>query len=81
MATSDPIKVAAEIVAAFVSNNAISVGELPPLIEGLCASLKRCVGGEIASMLALFAARCGRWFLSSHVWTIRRCFEGHLLPS
>ena len=52
VATSDPIEMAAEIVAAFVSNNAISVGELPSLIEGKHASLKRCVGAEIAPVAA-----------------------------
>jgi predicted transcriptional regulator len=52
VATSDPIEMTAEIVAAFVSNNAIAVGELPSLIEGLYASLKRCVGGEIAPTAA-----------------------------
>jgi predicted transcriptional regulator len=39
------MELAAELVAAFVSNNSIAVGDLPPLIEGLYASFKRCAGG------------------------------------
>jgi len=44
------VKVAADIVAAFVSNNALPTGELPSLIESVYAALKGFEGsGEIAA--------------------------------
>ena len=49
MATSDPIELATEILAAFVANNAVPRADLPALFEGLHAALKRLAdGGEIA---------------------------------
>lgn len=46
MTTSDAIEIAAEIAAAFVSNNSLPAGELPALIEGVHAALKKSVGAE-----------------------------------
>ena len=46
MSTSDPIGLAAEILSAFVSNNAVTAGELPALFEGLHATLKRLADGR-----------------------------------
>jgi len=52
VAISDPIELAAEVLTAFVSNNAVTRGELPALFEGLHAILKRLVdGGEIVSVV------------------------------
>ena len=49
MATSDPIELATEIMAAFVSNNAVPRADLPALFEGLHSALKRLAdGGEVA---------------------------------
>ena len=49
MATSDPIELATEIMAAFVANNAVPRADLPALFEGLHAALKRLAdGGEVA---------------------------------
>jgi predicted transcriptional regulator len=48
VATSDPIELATEIMAAFVANNAVPRAELPALFEGLHASLKRLTDGEVA---------------------------------
>jgi hypothetical protein len=45
VAISDPIELAAEVLSAFVSNNAVTTGELPGLFEGLHATLKRLVDG------------------------------------
>ena len=49
MATSDPIELAAEILTAFVANNAVPRADLPALFEGLHSALKRLAdGGEVA---------------------------------
>ena len=49
MATSDPIELATEIMAAFVANNAVPRADLPALFEGLHSALKRLAdGGEAA---------------------------------
>ena len=48
MATSDPIELATEIMAAYVANNAVPRADLPALFEGLHASLKRLTDGEVA---------------------------------
>jgi predicted transcriptional regulator len=49
MSTSSPIELAAEIVAAFVSNNPLPKGELPTLIHGVNAAVtKLAVGPERA---------------------------------
>ena len=49
MATVNPIELAAEIVTAFVSKNAVPRGELPALIEAVHAAVKRLAeGGEVA---------------------------------
>jgi predicted transcriptional regulator len=49
VATSDPIELAAEILTAFVANNAVPRADLPALFEGLHATLKRLAGGgEVA---------------------------------
>ena len=48
MATSDPIELATEIMAAFVANNAVPRADLPALFEGLHAALKRLTDGEVA---------------------------------
>jgi predicted transcriptional regulator len=46
MSASDPIELAAEIVAAFVSNNPLPKGELPTLIQSIHAALARLAGGR-----------------------------------
>ena len=49
MATSDPIELATEIMAAYVGNNAVPRADLPALFEGLHSALKRLAdGGEVA---------------------------------
>ena len=49
MATSDPIELATEILAAYVANNAVPRADLPALFEGLHSALKRLAdGGEVA---------------------------------
>ena len=49
MATSDPIELATEIMAAYVANNAVPRADLPALFEGLHSALKRLAdGGEVA---------------------------------
>jgi predicted transcriptional regulator len=48
VATSDPIELATEIMAAYVANNAVPRADLPALFEGLHASLKRLADGEVA---------------------------------
>ena len=49
MATSDPIELATEIMAAYVANNAVPRADLPALFEGLHSALKRLTdGGEVA---------------------------------
>ena len=48
MATSDPIELATEIMAAFVANNAVPRADLPALFEGLHSALKRLAEGEVA---------------------------------
>ena len=49
MATSDPIELATEIMAAFVANNAVPRADLPALFEGLHSALKRLADrGEVA---------------------------------
>ena len=41
MSGSNPIELAAGVVAAFVSNNSVPVGELPALIQAVHASVKK----------------------------------------
>ena len=41
MATSDPIEVAVEIVAAFVSYNALPISELPTLLQSVHSAVNR----------------------------------------
>jgi predicted transcriptional regulator len=49
VATSDPIELATEIMAAYVANNAVPRADLPALFEGLHSALKRLAdGGEVA---------------------------------
>jgi predicted transcriptional regulator len=48
VATSDPIELATEIMAAFVANNAVPRADLPALFEGLHAALTRLTDGEVA---------------------------------
>jgi predicted transcriptional regulator len=49
VATSDPIELATEIMAAYVANNAVPRADLPALFEGLHSALKRLTdGGEVA---------------------------------
>ena len=48
MSGSDPIELAASVVAAFVSYNSVPVAELPTLIEAVHGSVKRCVDGTAA---------------------------------
>ena len=45
MSGSNPIELAAVVVAAFVSNNSVPVGELPALIQAVHTSLKRLTEG------------------------------------
>ena len=45
MSGSTPIELAAGVVAAFVSNNSVPVGELPALIQAVHTSLKRLEEG------------------------------------
>ena len=42
---SNPIELAAGVVAAFVSNNSVPVGELPALIQAVHTSMKRLAEG------------------------------------
>ena len=42
---SNPIELAAGVVAAFVSNNSVPVGELPALIQAVHTSIKRLAEG------------------------------------
>ena len=42
---SNPIELAARVVAAFVSNNSVPVGELPALIQAVHSSVKSLVEG------------------------------------
>ena len=45
MSGSNPIELAAGVVAAFVSNNSVPVGELPALIQAVHTSMKRLAEG------------------------------------
>ena len=45
MSGSNPIELAAGVVAAFVSNNSVPVGELPALIQAVHTSVKRLSEG------------------------------------
>ncbi len=45
MAKSNPVELAAEIVAAFVSNNPLPKGELPALIHALHSAVERITAG------------------------------------
>lgn len=45
MSGSNPIEVAAGVVAAFVSNNSVPVGELPALIQAVHTSIKSLAEG------------------------------------
>jgi predicted transcriptional regulator len=48
VATSDPIEVAVEIVAAFVSYNALPISELPTLLQSVHSAVNRAaVSGEV----------------------------------
>jgi predicted transcriptional regulator len=46
VATTDPIELAAGIVAAFVSYNSIPIAELPTLLQSVHAAVKRVSGSE-----------------------------------
>ncbi len=46
MSSSNPIELAAEVVAAFVSNNSVPVGELPALIQAVHTSIRRLAEGS-----------------------------------
>ena len=46
MSDSNPIELAAGVVAAFVSNNSVPVGELPALIQAVHTSIKRLAEGS-----------------------------------
>ena len=46
MSGSRPIELAAQVVAAFVSNNSLPVGELPALIQAVHTSVKRLAEGS-----------------------------------
>jgi predicted transcriptional regulator len=45
MAKSTPVKLAGEIVAAFVSNNPLPKGDLPPLIQAVHSAVERLAAG------------------------------------
>ena len=45
MSSSNPMGLAADVVAAFVSNNSLPVGELPALIHAVHTSIMRLRGG------------------------------------
>ena len=45
MATFSPVEQTAEVVAAFVSNNSLPIGELPTLIHAVHATVARLVSG------------------------------------
>jgi len=45
MAKSNPVELAAEIVAAFVSNNPLPKGELPALIQAVHSAVERLAAG------------------------------------
>ena len=45
MSGSSPIELAAGVVAAFVSNNSVPIGELPALIQAVHTSVKRLAEG------------------------------------
>jgi predicted transcriptional regulator len=45
MAKSNPVELAAEIVAAFVSNNHLPIGELPALIHAMHSAVERLAAG------------------------------------
>jgi predicted transcriptional regulator len=47
MGTSNPIELAAEIVAAFVSNNSVPPSELPTLIQSVHAGLLKIASGTV----------------------------------
>jgi predicted transcriptional regulator len=50
VATFDPVEVAADIVAAYVSSNSLPTGDLPSLLESVYAALKGFGGpGEVAA--------------------------------
>ena len=49
MATSNPVELAAEIVAAFVSNNPVPKGELPSLIEAVHSAVERLEKGPVTA--------------------------------
>jgi predicted transcriptional regulator len=46
VATSDPLELAIEIMAAFVANNSVARAELPALLEALHAAVKRLADGR-----------------------------------
>jgi predicted transcriptional regulator len=46
MGASNPIELAAEIVAAFISNNPLPKGELPPLIHAVHTAVVRLAAGS-----------------------------------
>jgi len=45
MATSNPVELAGEIVAAFVSNNPLPKGELPALIHAVYSAVEKLAAG------------------------------------
>ena len=52
---SNPIELAAGVVAAFVSNNSVPVGELPALIHAVHTSVKRLAEGPESTALQVEA--------------------------
>src|SRR5579863_1628374 len=53
--TFETLELASEIVAAFVSNNALPMAELPALIESVYAALKKLADSEDADEVAMAA--------------------------
>jgi predicted transcriptional regulator len=55
MATLSPIELAAEMVAAFVSNNSVPGGELPALIHAVHAAVTKLADGSVGAPLQVEA--------------------------
>jgi predicted transcriptional regulator len=55
MATLSPIELAAEMVAAFVSNNSVPRGELPALIHAVHAAVTKLADGSVGAPLQVEA--------------------------
>ena len=49
MATSNPVELAAELVAAFVSNNPLPKGELPALIQAVHSAVERLAAEPVTA--------------------------------